>query len=75
MWESVEPPLGTVHKHSIRPCHNPLTSLAASEALPDIAAEIYRRGIHNQIMARLKQGHAILQVIAQAREELEGIVR
>jgi hypothetical protein len=49
--------------------------LATSEALPDIAAQIYRRGIHNQIMARLKQGHAILQVIAQAREELECIVR
>jgi ABC-type glycerol-3-phosphate transport system substrate-binding protein len=75
VWETVEPPPGTVYNYPMRPWHNSLPSLAASEAPPDIAVQIYRRGIHNQIMARLKQGQAIPQVIAWAQEELEGFVR
>jgi ABC-type glycerol-3-phosphate transport system substrate-binding protein len=75
VWETVEPPLGTVYNYPMRPWHNSLPSLAASEAPPDIAVQVYRRGIHNQIMARLKQGQTIPQVIAWAREELEGFVR
>ena len=75
VWETVEPPPGTVYNYPMRPWHNSLPSLAASEAPPDIAVQIYRRGIHNQIMARLKQGQTIPQVVAWAQEELEGFVR
>ena len=34
-----------------------------------------RRGVHNQIMVRLKQGQMLPQVIAWAQKELEGFVR
>ena len=75
VWEQVEPPPGTVYNYPIRPWHNAQPSLTAAEATPDIAVQIYNRGIHNQMMARLKQGQAIPQVIAWAQEELEGFTR
>ncbi len=50
-------------------------SLTAAEASPDIAVQIYNRAIHNQMMARLKEGQTIPQVIAWAQDELEGFAR
>ena len=75
VWEQVEPPLGTVYNYPLRPWHNAQPSLTAAEATPDIAVQIYNRGIHNQMMARLKEGKTIPQVIAWAQEELEGFTR
>jgi ABC-type glycerol-3-phosphate transport system substrate-binding protein len=75
VWETVEPPPGTVYNYPIRPWHNAQPSLTASEAPPDIAVQIYQRAIHNQMMARLKENQSIPQVIAWAQEELEGFTR
>ena len=75
VWEEVEPPKGTVYNYPIRPWHNQQPSLAAAEAAPDIAVQIYNRAIHNQMMARIKDGQTIPQVIAWAQDELEGFAR
>jgi ABC-type glycerol-3-phosphate transport system substrate-binding protein len=75
VWAEVEPPKGTVFNYPNRPWHNQQGSLAAAEASPDIAVQIYNRAIHNQMMARLKQGQSIPQVIAWAQDELEGFAR
>ena len=75
VWEEVEPPKGTVYNYPIRPWHDQQPSLTASEASPDVAVQIYNRAIHNQMLARLKEGQTIPQVIAWAREELEGFTR
>ena len=75
VWEEVEPPKGTVFNYPNRPFHNQKGSLAAAEASPDIAVQIYNRAIHNQMMARLKNGQTIPQVIAWAQDELEGFAR
>jgi len=75
VWEKVEPPPGTVYNYPIRPWHNQQPSLTAAEASPDIAVQIYNRGIHNQMLARLKDGQTIPQVIAWAQDELEGFAR
>ena len=75
VWEEVEPPKGTVYNYPIRPWHNQTGSLAAAEASPDVAVQIYNRAIHNQMLARLKQGQTIPQVIAWAQDELEGFTR
>jgi ABC-type glycerol-3-phosphate transport system substrate-binding protein len=75
IWEEVEPPKGTVYNYPIRPWHNQTGSLAAAEASPDVAVQIYNRAIHNQMMARLKEGQTIPQVIAWAQDELEGFTR
>jgi ABC-type glycerol-3-phosphate transport system substrate-binding protein len=75
VWENVEPPKGTVYNYPNRPWHNQQPSLAAAEATPEIAVQIYNRAIHNQMMARLKEGQTIPQVIAWAQDELEGFAR
>jgi hypothetical protein len=75
VWEDVEPPKGTVYNYPIRAWHNQQPSLAAAEATPEIAVQIYNRAIHNQMMARIRQGQTIPQVIAWAQDELEGFAR
>ncbi len=75
VWAEVEPPKGTVYNYPNRPSLNQKGSLAAAEAAPDVAVQIYNRAIHNQIMARLKEGQTIPQVIAWAQDELEGFSR
>ena len=75
VWEKVEPPPGTVYNYPIRPWHNQQPSLTAAEASPDIAVQIYNRAIHNQMLARLKGGQTIPQVIAWTQDELEGFAR
>ena len=75
VWENVEPPKGTVYNYPNRPWHNQKPSLAAAEATPEIAVQMYNRAIHNQMLARLKEGQAIPQVIAWAQDELEGFTR
>jgi len=75
IWAEVEPPKGTVFNYPNRPFYNQKGSLTAAEASPDIAVQIYNRAIHNQMMARLKNGQTIPQVIAWAQDELEGFAR
>jgi hypothetical protein len=64
-----------VFNYPNRPFYNQKGSLTAAEASPDIAVQIYNRAIHNQMMARLKNGQTIPQVIAWAQDELEGFAR
>ncbi len=75
IWEEVEPPRGTVYNYPIRPWHNQQPSLTAAEAPPDIAVQIYNRAIHNQMLARLRDNQSSKQVIAWAKDELEGFMR
>jgi ABC-type glycerol-3-phosphate transport system substrate-binding protein len=75
VWEEVEPPKGTVYNYPIRPWHNAKPSLTASEASPDIAVQVYNRAVHNQMLARIKDGQPTKQVLAWAKDELEGFTR
>ena len=74
-WETVQPPVGTVYNYPSRPWHNAKPSLAASEAPPDIAVQIYNNAIHNQMMARISENQPIPQVLAWAKDQLEGFTR
>jgi ABC-type glycerol-3-phosphate transport system substrate-binding protein len=75
IWAEVEPPKGTVFNYPLRPSSGQKPSLTAMEASPDIAVQIYNRAIHNQMLARLRDGQTIPQVIAWAQDELDGFVR
>jgi hypothetical protein len=75
IWSEVGPPVGTVYNYPIRASSGQKPSLAAFEASPDIAVQIYNRGIHNQMLARLRDGKPIPEVIAWAQDELDGFVR
>ena len=75
VWETVEPPPGTVYNYPIRPWHNARSSLTASEASPDVAVQIYNAAIHDQMLARLREGQTIPQVLAWTEGQLEGFTR
>jgi ABC-type glycerol-3-phosphate transport system substrate-binding protein len=75
VWEEVGPPKGTVFNYPIRAASGQKPSLAAAEAAPEIAVQIYNRAIHNQMLARLRDGKSIPEVIAWAQDELDGFVR
>jgi ABC-type glycerol-3-phosphate transport system substrate-binding protein len=75
IWEEVAPPKGTVYNYPIRPWHNAKPSLTAAEASPDVAVQIYNRAVHNQMLARMKNGQSIKEVLAWAKDEIQGYLR
>ena len=75
IWAEVEPPKGTVYNYPIRPWHDAQPSLTGSEAPPDVAVQIYQRAIHNNMLARIKQGQTMAQATDWAQQELEGFTR
>ena len=75
VWEEVEPPKGTVYNYPIRPWHNAKPNITGAEAPPEVAVQIYNRATHNGMLARLKQGQSVPQVVSWAQSELEGFTR
>jgi ABC-type glycerol-3-phosphate transport system substrate-binding protein len=75
IWSEVEPPKGVVYNYPIRPWHNARPSIAAYPAPPEIAVQIYHRAVQPTMFAKLKTGQSIDQVIAWARDEIEGYMR
>jgi ABC-type glycerol-3-phosphate transport system substrate-binding protein len=75
VWEDVGPPKGTVYNYPLRPWSDAQASIAASDAAPDIAVQIYNRGTMPTMLAKLRTGQSIAQVVAWAQDELEGFAR
>ncbi|HEX2943241.1 MAG TPA: extracellular solute-binding protein, partial [Rhodopila sp.] len=75
VWEEVEPPKGTVFNYPIRPFHDATAHIAAMPAPAEIAVQIYNRGTMPTMLAKLKSGQSIDQVISWASDELEGFTR
>lgn len=74
IWSKVAPPAGTIYNYPIRPWHNAQPSITAQPAPPDIAVQVYSRGVHPGILARLQSGQSIKEVTDWAQDELEGFV-
>ena len=75
VWEEVAPPKGTVYNYPIRPWHNAQPNITAYPAPRDIAVQMYNRGTHPTLLAKLHSGQTIDQALAWAKNELEGFVR
>ena len=75
IWSDVEPPKGTVYNYPIRPWHNAPENITGYPAPPDIAAQMYARAIHPTMLAKVYSGQSNKEVIAWAKNELEGFVR
>lgn len=75
VWETVEPPKGTVYNYPLRPFHKATAHIAALPAPPEIAVQIYNRGTMPTMLAKLKSGQSIDQVISWASDELDGFAR
>jgi ABC-type glycerol-3-phosphate transport system substrate-binding protein len=75
VWENVEPPKGTVFNYPVRPEHHGEANTPGYPAPPDVAVQIYQRGIYPTMLAKLQSGQSSKQVIAWAKDELEGFIR
>jgi ABC-type glycerol-3-phosphate transport system substrate-binding protein len=75
IWADAEPPKGTVFSYPLRKSQNSRAHIAALPAPPDIAVQIYNRGTMPTMFAKLLSGQTIPQVIAWAKDELEGFAR
>ena len=75
VWAEAGPPKGTVYNYPIRPAHRMRPHITASESAPEVAVQIYNRGTHPTMLAKLMSGQSIEQVIAWAQTELEGFRR
>jgi ABC-type glycerol-3-phosphate transport system substrate-binding protein len=75
IWETVEPPKGTVYHYPIRKADQQQSWIACAPAPPEIAVQIYNRGTIPTMLAKLQSGQSIKQVQDWAQDELEGFVR
>ena len=75
IWSEVEPPRGTVYNYPMRPWHDAHENITAYPAPPDIAAQMYARAIHPTMFAKVHSGQSNKEIIAWAKNELEGFIR
>ncbi len=75
VWSDVEPPKGTVYNYPIRKNSGQESHMAVSPAPPDIAVQIYNRGTMPTMLAKLRSGQSIKQVMDWAQQEVEGFAR
>jgi ABC-type glycerol-3-phosphate transport system substrate-binding protein len=75
IWQEVEPPKGTVYNYPIRKSSGQVSSIACAPAPAEIAVQIYNRGTLPTMLAKLRSGQSVKQVISWAQDEVEGFVR
>jgi ABC-type glycerol-3-phosphate transport system substrate-binding protein len=75
IWAEVEPPKGTIFNYPIRPWHDAEYYIPGSSGPPEIAVQMWNRGIQAGMVSRLVAGKTIKESIAWAKDELEGFAR
>jgi hypothetical protein len=75
IWETAEPPKGTLYNYPIRASHKAIPHIAGLPAPPGIAVQIYNQGTMPTMMAKLVSGQSINDIVAWAQNELEGFKR
>jgi ABC-type glycerol-3-phosphate transport system substrate-binding protein len=74
VWDNIGPPPGTVYHYPVRANHGSTEHLAHLPAPAEIAVQIYNRGTLPTMIAKLKAGETIDQVITWGNRELEGFL-
>ena len=74
VWDKIGPPVGGVYNYPVRKQHGAVSHLAHMPAPPAIAVQIYNRGTLPTMLAKLKSGESIDQVITWGNRELEGFI-
>lgn len=75
VWSQVEPPKGTVFNYPLRPWFNAHFSIAAAPAPSDIAVQVYNAGVGPTMLAKLKSGSSIKDVISWADNQVQGFIQ
>ncbi len=74
IWSEVGPPKGTVYNYPIRPWHQAEPSIAAFPAPPDIAVQLYNSATMPTMLAKLKGGTSVNDVITWADNQVQGFM-
>jgi ABC-type glycerol-3-phosphate transport system substrate-binding protein len=74
VWRDTEPPRGTVYNYPILPSHHAQPNLTGMAASPEFAVQMYNRATHSTMVAKLQSGQSIPQVIAWAKDEIQGFL-
>ncbi len=74
VWRDVEPPKGTVYNYPIRASHHAQPNVTGMAAPPEIAVQMYNRGTHSTMLAKLQSGQSIPEVISWAKNEIQGFM-
>ena len=72
VWDEVGPPAGTVYNYPTRAVHGAKPHIACYPAPPEMAVQIYNRGIMPTMFAKMHTGTSINDTIKWARNEMEG---
>ena len=75
VWEDAAPPKGTLYNYPIRPWHKEAALVSGSPAPPEVGVQIYNRGTMPTMMAKLRGGMSINDVMSWAEDELVGFKR
>jgi ABC-type glycerol-3-phosphate transport system substrate-binding protein len=75
IWETAEPPKGTLWNYPNHPWFKQTANIAAMPAPPEIAVQIYNQGTMPTMLAKLLSGQSIPQVLDWAENELESFKR
>jgi len=75
VWETAEPPKGTLWNYPNHPWHKQVAHIAAMPAPPEIAVQIYNQGTMPTMFAKLLSGQSINDVLGWAENELESFKR
>ncbi|MBV9249272.1 MAG: hypothetical protein JO227_08525 [Acetobacteraceae bacterium] len=73
VWDDVGPPKGVFYNYPIRPWHGSRPLAQGWPAPPAIAAQIVSRATMPNMLAKLYSRQSIKQVVAWARNELQGL--
>ncbi len=74
IWDQVGPPPGMCFNYPLRPIHKARPHIAMSPAPPEIAVRAYNRGTIGTMLAKLRDGQTVPQVIRWAGDELSGFI-
>ncbi len=72
IWSQVDPPKGTIYNYPIRPWHQAEASIAYAPAPPDIAVQMYNAAIGPMMLAKLKSGMSVKEVVGWADNQVQG---
>jgi hypothetical protein len=75
IWETAEPPKGTLWNYPNHPWFKQTANIAAMPAPPEFGVQIYNQGTMPTMLAKLMSGQSIPDVIAWAENELESFKR
>ncbi len=76
IWETQNPPVGTIANYPVKPHHNAKSSIAFDPAPPELASQMYIQALNTKVIARVAQGgETIDQAMGWLEREINNMRR